>query len=298
MTPKKNVGHSIRQRLLNYAKSSGQDFNQVLLRFANERLLYRLGKSEYVDRFLLKGATLFLVWNESKPHRPTRDVDLLGFGPEDAAELRKVFGRLCSMAEEDGIEYDGGTIEVKAIREDQRYGGLRLELKGKLHGARVHLQIDVGYGDVVTPEAEEIEVPGILKELEAPRLKGYPVYTVIAEKLEAMVQLGMTNSRMKDFYDVDFLLGKFELEEGVLREAVRRTFERRGTALPEGEPQVFQPEFQEQKEVLWRQFLERNELNGTDLELGKVLQRLRGRLLATLGGRGAGFGGGMGAAGP
>lgn len=237
MTPKKNIGHSIRQRLLNYAKSSGQDFNQVLLRFANERLLYRLGKSEYADRFLLKGATLFLVWNESKPHRPTRDVDLLGFGPEDAGELKKVFARLCSMAEEDGMEYDVGTIEVSAIREDQRYGGLRVELKGTLHGARVHLQIDVGYGDVVTPGAEEIELPGILKDLEEPRLKGYPVYTVIAEKLEAMVHLGMTNSRMKDFYDVDFLLGKFELEEAVLREAVQRTFARRGTALPEGEPE-------------------------------------------------------------
>lgn len=284
MTPKKNVGHSIRQRLLNYAKSSGQDFNQVLLRFANERLLYRLGKSAYGDRFLLKGATLFLVWNESKPHRPTRDVDLLGFGSEDAEELGKTFAGLCSMAEEDGMEYDAGTIEVNAIREDQRYGGLRVELKGKLHGARVHLQIDVGYGDVVTPGAEEIEVPGILKELEVPRLKGYPVYTVIAEKLEVMVQLGMTNSRMKDFYDVDFLLGKFELEETILREAVRRTFARRGTALPEGEPQVFQPEFEEQKEVLWRQFLERNELNGSDLEFGKVLQRLRWRLLATLSG--------------
>lgn len=283
MTPKKNIGHSIRQRLLDYAKSSGQDFNQVLLRFANERLLYRLGKSEYADRFLLKGATLFLVWNESKPHRPTRDVDLLGFGPEDAGELKKVFARLCSMAEEDGMEYDVGTIEVSAIREDQRYGGLRVELKGTLHGARVNLQIDVGYGDVVTPGAEEIELPGILKDLEGPRLKGYPVYTVIAEKLEAMVQLGMTNSRMKDFYDVDFLLGKFELEEAVLREAVQRTFARRGTALPEGEPEVFQMEFREQKEVLWRQFLGRNELEGMDLDFGKVLQRLRGRLLATLG---------------
>ena len=172
MTPKRNAGHSIRQRLLNYAKSSGQDFNQVLLRFANERLLYRLGKSEYAERFLLKGATLFLVWNESQPHRPTQDVDLLGSGPEDEGELRKVFVALCSMAEEDGMEYDAGTIEVTPIREDQPYGGLRLELKGKLHGARVHLQIDVGYGDVVTPGAEDIEIPGILKDLEAPRLKG------------------------------------------------------------------------------------------------------------------------------
>ncbi len=282
MTPKKNVGHSIRQRLLNYTKSSGQDFNQVLLRFANERLLYRLGKSEYADRFLLKGATLFLVWNESKPHRPTRDVDLLGFGPEDQGELRKVFGGLCLMAEEDGMEYDASTIAVNAIREDQRYGGLRVELKGKLHGARVHLQIDVGYGDVVTPGAEEIEVPEILQGLGAPRLKGYPVYTVIAEKFEAMVQLGMTNSRMKDFYDVDFLLGKFELEEAVLKEAVRRTFARRGTPLPEGDPEVFQAEFREQKEALWRLFLDRNELAGLDLEFEKVLQRLSVRLRATL----------------
>ena len=282
MTAKKNVGHSIRQRLLNYSKSSGQDFNQVLLRFANERLLYRLGKSEYANRFLLKGATLFLVWNESKPHRPTQDVDLLGFGPEDANELRKVFEVLCSMAEEDGMEFDAGTIEVNPIREDQRYGGLRVELKGKLHGARVRLQIDVGYGDVVTPSAEEIEVPGILEGLKRPRLKGYPVYTVIAEKLEAMVQLGMTNSRLKDFYDLDFLLAKFELEEAVLREAVRRTFARRGTARPEGEPVVFQKPFQEQQEKLWRQFLERNRLEGSDLEFGKVLERIRVRLLPAL----------------
>lgn len=285
MTPKKDLGHSIRQRLLNHAQTTGQEFNQVLVRFANERLLYRLGKSRYADQFLLKGATLFLAWNESKPHRPTRDVDLLGLGPESQDELRKVFGELCLMTEDDGMEYDAGAIEIRAIREDQRYGGLRVDMKGKLHGARLHLQIDVGYGDVVTPGAEEIEVPGILKGLTAPRLKAYPVYTVIAEKLEAMVQLGMMNSRMKDFYDLDFLLARFELEEGVLREAVRRTFARRGTARPDGEPEAFSPGFEEQKEVLWRQFLERNEIAGPHLEFGKVLVRLRGRLLPVLQGR-------------
>ena len=279
----KNTAHSIRERLLNYAKNSQQDFSLVLLRYANERMLYRLGKSAFADRFLLKGATLFLIWNESKPHRPTRDVDLLGFGPEDEHEIRHDFLLLCAMHEEDGIEYDPASITIGKIREDQRYGGRRVELRGTLHGARVALQFDIGFGDVVTPAPDFVEIPVILSGLEAPRLMAYPVYTVIAEKLEAMVQLGIDNSRMKDFYDLDFLLARFALDDDILRQAIRNTFERRQTPLPTATPTVFSPEFLIRKALLWQQFLKRNQLLESDRSWEAVLDGLRDRLLPLLG---------------
>ena len=183
-----NTAHSIRQRLLNYAQAHRENFDLVLLRYANERLLYRLGRSVYAERFLLKGATLFLLWNENQPHRPTRDVDLLAVGSEDAEQLRELFRILCAVEESDGVVYDSGSVTVAPIREELRYGGQRVTLRAELHGARIPLQFDIGFGDAVTPAAEWVEVPVVLAGLDSPRLRAYPVYTVIAEKFEAMVQ--------------------------------------------------------------------------------------------------------------
>lgn len=194
-----DIGASIRARLLNKAKAEGQDFNLVLTRYALERLLYRLGSSSHAERFLLKGALLFDLWFDI-PHRPTRDVDLLGFGPAEIPILEAVFRDLCAAASEpdDGIRFQAETVRGMEIRKEANYAGIRVTLVGLLAGARCSVQVDVGFGDAVTPAPEPVDYPVILPELPAPRLRAYPRYTVVAEKLDALVTLGIANSRMKD----------------------------------------------------------------------------------------------------
>ncbi len=194
-----DIGASIRARLLNKAKAEGQDFNLVLTRYALERLLYRLGGSSHAERFLLKGALLFDLWFDI-PHRPTRDVDLLGFGPAEIPILEAVFRDLCAAASEpdDGIRFQAETIRGMEIRKEANYADIRVTLVGLLAGARCSVQIDVGFGDAVTPAPEPVDYPVMLPELPAPRLRAYPRYTVVAEKLDAVVTLGIANSRMKD----------------------------------------------------------------------------------------------------
>ncbi|MCA2971172.1 MAG: nucleotidyl transferase AbiEii/AbiGii toxin family protein [Brevundimonas sp.] len=272
------TAHSIRQRLLNHAQAHRENFDLVLLRYANERLLYRLGRSVYAERFLLKGATLFLLWNQNQPHRPTRDVDLLALRSEGAEQLRDVFRSLCAVEEADGLVYDADSVTVAPIREERRYGGQRVTLRAELHGARISLQIDIGFGDAVTPAAEWAEVPVVLEGLDKPRLKAYPVYTVIAEKFEAMVQLGMANSRMKDFYDLDFLLSRFSLDNEILRTAIRNTFARRQTALPVQGAVLFSPEFMKEKRRYWEQFLLRNGMELPERSWEELLAGLEARL--------------------
>ena len=274
----KNLSASILARLLKLARERGDDYNLLLNRFALERLLLRLGASPHAHRFLLKGATLFLLWNENQPHRPTRDVDLLAVGSEDAEQLRELFRILCAVEESDGVVYDSGSVKVASIREEQRYGGQRVTLRAELHGARIPLQFDIGFGDAVTPAAEWVEVPVVLAGLDMPRLKAYPVYTVMAEKFEAMVQLGMANSRMKDFYDLDFLLSRFSLDNEILRTAIRNTFARRQTALPVPGTILFTPEFMKEKRRYWEQFLRRNRMELAERSWEEILAGLEARL--------------------
>ena len=194
-----DIGASIRARLLNKAKAEGQDFNLVLTRYALERLLYRLGSSSHAERFLLKGALLFDLWFDI-PHRPTRDVDLLGFGPAEIPILEAVFRDLCAAASEpdDSIRFQAETVRGMEIRKEANYAGIRVTLAGLLAGARCSVQVDVGFGDAVTPAPEPVDYPVMLPEMPAPRLRAYPRYTVVAEKLDALVTLGIANSRMKD----------------------------------------------------------------------------------------------------
>ncbi len=198
-----DIGASIRARLLNKAKAEGQDFNLILTRYALERLLYRLGSSSHAERFLLKGALLFDLWFDI-PHRPTRDVDLLGFGPAEIPILEAVFRDLCVGASEpdDGIRFQAETVRGMDIRKEANYAGIRVTLVGLLAGARCSVQVDVGFGDAVTPAPESVDYPVMLPELPAPRLRAYPRYTVVAEKLDALVTLGIANSRMKDYFDL------------------------------------------------------------------------------------------------
>lgn len=196
----KNVGASVRARLLQLAKSRGEDFQLVLTRYANERLLYRLASSRHGASFVLKGAALFVLWTD-KPHRATRDVDLLGFGDPTADRMRAIMTEIFSLdTVDDGVTFDETSLDVGPIREDQQYGGIRAVFDAHIAGATVRLQVDVGFGDVITPGAIEVDFTTLL-EFPAPRLRTYPRETVVAEKLEAMVQLGLANSRMKDFYD-------------------------------------------------------------------------------------------------
>ena len=254
--PTKNLGASVRSRLLRLAKERGEDFQLVLTRYANERLLYRLAVSSHGPRFVLKGAALFTLWT-GRAHRATRDLDLLGFGDGSEAALRRVFEEvLRAEVPDDGVVFAVDSLEVGPIREDQAYGGVRLALVANILTAKVHLQIDVGFGDAITPSPKLVDFPALL-DFPAPRLRVYPRETVIAEKVEAMVQLGMANSRMKDFFDVVVLSQAFDFEGDLLVRAIRATFERRGTTLPEGLPIALTPSFADDviKRTQWSAFL-------------------------------------------
>jgi len=253
---KQNTRHSVFQRLLNHAKNRGEDFNFVLLRYGVERLLYRLSVSPHAGEFILKGASLFLVW-KGQSYRVTKDADLLGFGSADTGRMSAVFKDICRIhCEEDGMMFLSETIRAIPIREEQEYDGIRVTLTGMLHRARIPLQVDIGFGDVVTPAPERIEFPTLL-DIPAPHLRAYSRYTMVAEKFEAMVRLGMANSRMKDFYDVWLLTRLFEFEGRTLCEAVRNTFSRRATTLPDGLPTAFTEEFRQdpQKQTQWQAFV-------------------------------------------
>jgi Nucleotidyl transferase AbiEii toxin, Type IV TA system len=277
---KANLAASIRQRLLNRARQEQVTFDAVLNRFGRERLLYRIGISEYRDQFLLKGAMLFALWYDM-PHRPTRDMDLLGFGPGELFVLERVFREITQQPVDDGLRFSE-TVQSEEIRKEANYAGARVTLVATLEKARISLQVDIGFGDLVTPAAEQIDYPVLLEDLNSPSLGAYPVYTVVAEKLQAIVSLGMVNSRLKDYFDLQVLQEREELDELVLAEAVRRTFAVRSTPLPQQMPLGLSGEFAEDqdKQGQWRAFLQRNELD--DVPLPQVVAQLRAWLMPVL----------------
>ena len=267
---------SILARLLNLAKARGDDYNLLLNRFALERLLCRLSRSAHADRFLLKGALLFALWYED-PHRPTRDADLLGFGPDDADTLIAIFQDIAALELGDGIVFDSNSLRADVIRENNSYGGTRINLVARLGSARCALQIDVGFGDAVTPMAETVTFPTLLSDFEAPVLRVYPVYTVIAEKYHAMVMLGQANTRMKDFYDLAVIARRTDLDGKTLAAAIAATFARRGTALPTERPLALTTEFSTDGAKLrqWQGFLNKNRLvSGSLPDTVALLNRL------------------------
>lgn len=268
-----NLPASVRARLQNLAKQRDIPFDLILARFAVERLLYRLSQSKHAHQFLLKGAMLFAIWTPDA-HRPTRDVDLLGFGSTELDTVKSIFAEICAITvEDDALEYRTETLEVMPIREAAHYGGVRVNLRAMLGNIRIPVQIDVGYGDVVTPEPDFVTFPGLL-EFTAPRLRAYPIYTVVAEKLEALVTLGETNTRMKDFYDLWFLSQRFDFDAILLRKAIFATFERRGSQLkPLNDIVGLSASFIEMKDATWKGFLRRNRMD--HIELAEVIARLR-----------------------
>lgn len=239
-TPR-NIGASVRARLQNLARERSQAFDLLLTRYTLERLLYRLSVSPHRNRFVLKGAMLVTTWFDD-PHRPTRDLDLLGYGNSSPETMLTIWREVCAVPADDGIQFDTDALRVYLIREELEYGGLRIRTTATLAGARIAVVIDIGFGDAVEPGVEEIDLP-VLLDLPVPHLRAYARETVIAEKFQAMVALGLANSRMKDFYDIWILSKTHDFSRDRLAAAITATFERRKTAIPESILDALTPDF-------------------------------------------------------
>ena len=250
-----NVGASVRARLQNLSRETGRSFEQLLVAYAHERLLYRLSVSELVDRFVLKGAMLLTAWF-TEPHRATRDLDLLGFGEPGPEAMLEAFRVILGDEVDDGVQFDLHALRVDRIREELAYGGLRLRTTASIAGARVAVTVDIGFGDAVEPGAEVMDYPAML-DFPAPRIRAYSRETVIAEKFQAMVMLGRANSRMKDFYDIWLLSRSGEFDDERLALAIAATFGRRETEIPLELPDGLTLAFAEddQKQRQWTAFV-------------------------------------------
>lgn len=271
----RNVAASNRAKLLALARTRGDDFQFLLGRWIIERFLYRLAGSKHKDSFVLKGAMLFVAWG-SKVYRPTKDLDLLGFGSANVAEVADRIREVCSVPAEDGIVFDVAGIEAERIKEDAEYEGVRVSVPASLDGARVRMQVDVGFGDVVDPSPAELRFPTLLP-LDAPVIRAYPPEAVIAEKFQAMVALGIANSRMKDFFDIWTFAITQRFDAARLAQSIRRTFEQRRTGLPATPPVALTDEFllDTVKRTQWAAFCKRLGLRDTPAldAIGPVLIR-------------------------
>lgn len=265
-TKRSNLPASIHQRLLNIARRENRTLNELLQHFAIERFLFRLGQTEYRTKFILKGAQMLKIW-EVPAARPTMDVDLLGRTNSNVGSLQKIMRECCSVEVDDGIVFDPESVAAQMIRKAAEYQGVRVTASGLLGKIRLHLQIDIGFGDAVVPGPIEIEFPQLL-DLGQPILLGYTPESAIAEKFHAMVVLDMVNTRMKDFYDIWLLLTTLNFDEAVLTEAIRRTFKHRTTPLSDETPVALTDTFTDDptKKVQWQAFLRKNRLD-TDLQL-------------------------------
>ena len=271
-----NLVASVHQRLMNLSKKRGEDFNLILTRYGLERLLYRLAQSRHASDFVLKGAMLFAVWTE-KAHRTTRDLDLLLYRDQSGEHLATLIRDICQVEVlQDGLTFDSSTIRVEEIRENREYQGQRVQLFAYLGNARIKIQIDVAFGDVISPHAEEIEYPTML-DFPSPHIRAYPKDSVVSEKLEAMVTLGMPNSRMKDFYDIWVISKIFKFEGSTLARAIKETFERRKTPIPETIPPALSKEFGADRDKMtqWVAFLKRSGLAEQETDLTCVISELR-----------------------
>ncbi len=256
-----NLAASVHQRLLNRAKESGRPFQELLQLFAIERFVYRLSQSPHAKTFVLKGALMFVVWG-GPVSRPTRDIDLLGETNNDVDVVAAVFADVCETSvEPDGLSFDAGSVIAKEITRGAEYVGVRVRLMGSLGKSRVSIQVDVGVGDVITPAPQQVEYPTIL-DFPAPHIRGYTMESTIAEKLQAMVKLGIANSRMKDFYDVLVLSRAHDFEGLILAQAIANTFAQRTTTVSPA-ASLFTAAFatDSDKQIQWAAFVEKAALS-------------------------------------
>lgn len=271
----RNIAESVRQRLLNLARNKGQIFDLILNRYAIERLLYRISISEFKDRFLLKGATLYSLWYD-QPLRATRDLDLLGYGLGEVDILLEIFRKILKMRSvDDGIRFDPDTLRSREIRLAGEYHGVRLNVAANLAQARIAFQVDIGFGDVVMPAPETVVYPTLL-DFPAPELRAYSKYSVVAEKFESVVKLGLSNTRMKDFFDLWVMCRFMTFEGDILAAALAATFERRRTPLPVKAPLALTDSFgmEPMKQTQWAAFLQKNRLTVETANLSAVVADL------------------------
>lgn len=280
----KDLAASVRQRLLNVARSNGEDFNAILLRFATERLLFRLSRSSHSRRLVLKGAWLFHAWNLQR--RGTRDVDFLGFGEGTVEAVEAMFREIAAtVVEPDGVTFHPETLRVDEIRDGARYPGIRVRMEARVGAARVSTQIDVGFGDAMITGPEVIELSPLLP-FPAPRLLAYSAETAAAEKLEAIVRFGIVTTRFKDFFDLQVIANERRLDGRILRDQIRETFARRGTELPEDLPDGLADRFAQDPDSLrqWAAFVARSGSEGADGDdFGACVARVRQLVLPPLG---------------
>lgn len=272
-----NKAHSVSARLLQIAKARDEDFHFILVRYGSERLLYRIGVHPVLRTFLLKGASLFLVW-EGTWFRTTRDIDLLGFGSSDMEQIRRSFQELCSMDTSitDGLVFDGESLAVTRIKEDQFYEGVRIRLFCNLEKTRIPLQVDIGFGDAVTPKAKVIEYPCLL-DAPVPKLNAYPIETVVSEKFLAIATLGMSNSRMKDYFDLAIIGRRFPLNAAMCAKAIRNTCHARRIDIPKELPIGLTQHFSSDPDKIrqWNAFTNRSGLAIQVGDLASVVQEVR-----------------------
>jgi predicted nucleotidyltransferase component of viral defense system len=270
----KNLAASVRQRLENIAHSTGRPFQEVLQYYAMERFLYRLSQSSYADRFVLKGALMFNVWR-APTSRPTKDIDLLGRMESNVELLAEIMRDVCRQSvDPDGVAFDPGSVQGMLIKEDADYEGVRVTIRGSLENARIPMQIDIGFGDVMFPGPEVTDYPTIL-DYAAPRLRAYSRETAVAEKFEAMVKLGLLNSRMKDFYDIWLLSRQFDFAGAVLASAIQKTFAHRGTNV-DTQPTAFTDVFADDptKATQWHAFVRKSLLTEAPSDLATVVDAI------------------------
>lgn len=255
----KDKSASIRARLLMHSKQSGEEYQRTLTRFAIERLLFRLSQSDMRDRYVLKGAMLFVTWPEYV-FRPTGDLDLLGHGNPDPSAIVETFQQICAVEADDGLHFDLASIKVDPVREADKYQGARVMLNGELARAIIRVQVDIGFGDHVYPAPKFASFPNILSDLPAAKILMYPPETVVAEKFEAMIRFGLANGRIKDFYDIWLTTQIFRFQLTTIIDAIAGTLTRRGTDFPTATPQGLEQAYATiaEEKGLWRGFLERN----------------------------------------
>jgi len=270
----KNIAASVQARLKNVGRTTKRDFNLLLIRYALERFLYRISRSEHRDNFVLKGALLFVAWKNAV-ERPTRDLDLLTFADPDVAHLEKVFREICGVdVEPDGLLFDSSTVSGSVIREGAIHDGVRMKLTARLGSARNQLQVDVGFGDAVVPPPSRLDFP-VLLDQDPPRILAYPPEAVVAEKFHAMITLGMTNSRLKDYYDIWQMLETIQFEMSRVEAAITATFKRRGTKITSDEPDGLSQEFAHLRADAWVRLRKRFELEEDLPPMEDVIQRIQ-----------------------
>lgn len=253
----KNYGRSVKVRLLTVSKENDTPYMTILVRYIQERLLYRVAHSEYRDNFFLKGGALLYAFNQEKA-RPTKDIDFLGTHINNDSEyIKSIFAQIAAVScEEDGILFDADSIEVEEITQEKEYHGLRLTILALLDSVRQRISMDIGFGDIVTPGPQNLDYPLLLGNLPEVSILAYSIETVVAEKFEAMVSLSVNNSRMKDFFDVYEILNRGKLDANVLTDAIRNTFKNRGTLYVESHPLFTEDFYTDTNRVArWKGFL-------------------------------------------